>query len=93
MPRKTEDIEVLTPAEAAAFLKVSRRMLMKEWVPKRMIPVIRPHGSNRSMFLKSDLVDFVLASRQGYQVGIARRQMAKGRAKSGKVQRTRRRKS
>lgn len=74
MPRKTADVEVLTPDEAAAFLKVSKRTLMKEWVPKRMIPVIRPYGSNRSRFLKSDLVDFVLASRRGYQVGTLPRQ-------------------
>lgn len=80
--RKTEDLEVLNPDEAAAFLKVSRRTLMKEWVPKRMIPVIRPHKSNRTLFLKSDLVDFLLASRRGYEVGIARRQEAKGKAKS-----------
>ena len=74
MGRKTEDVEVLNPEEAAAFLKVSRRTLMKEWVPKRMIPVIRPHKSNRTLFLKSDLVDFLLASRRGYEVGVAQQQ-------------------
>jgi predicted DNA-binding transcriptional regulator AlpA len=68
---------VLRPEQAAALLGVSRRWLMREGVPKYKIPFHRPPGSNRTLFLESDLWAVLEAWRQDKGVGSPPRKLAK----------------
>jgi len=63
---------LLTPEQAAEYLGVTRRWLIKEGVYRRKIPHIRPPGSNIIRFKKSDLDDVINGWRIGYQVGAAK---------------------
>jgi excisionase family DNA binding protein len=69
--KQPDPVRTLTPDEAAEYLGIGRRQLMKELVYKREIPHIRI-SAKRIVFLESDLTDYLLAHRVGYAIASPR---------------------
>ena len=70
---------VLNATQAAEFLSVSRRWLVREGVRKQKIPFLRPPGSNQLLFLESDLWRVLESWLENAYVGTPPRGRAKKR--------------
>ena len=70
---------VLNATQAAEFLSVSRRWLVREGVRKQKIPFLRPPCSNQLLFLESDLWRVLESWRENAYVGTPPRGRAKKR--------------
>jgi hypothetical protein len=72
----------LSPGQAAEFLGVSRRWLMREGIRKYKVPFLRPPGSNTFVFLESDLWAVLESWRASERIGTPPRERQAARKRT-----------